>query len=145
MFRSRCRRREDQRTEHEIDLEPSAKYASREPSIGQQQLENGGVTVKKIIITLVCALVAPLAFAQTSTKTTGTHGTVTTYRPGKTIVVRSEREHNPISYALGKTVHYVNQAGRKIDEHLIKPGTRVIVYGARGQTHAAERVIVDED
>ena len=46
---------------------------------------------------------------------------------------------------VGKTVHYVNKAGRKIDEHLIRPGTRVIVYGARGQTHAAERVIVDED
>jgi len=112
-------------------------------------LENGGVTVKNITIPLACALIAPLAFAQTSTKTTettaGTHGTVTTYRPGKTIVVRSEREQNPISYALGKTVHYVNKAGRKIDEHLIRPGTRVIVYGARGQTHAAERVIVDED
>ena len=105
--------------------------------------------MKKTIIAVICALVAPLAFAQTGTRTTetttSTHGTVTTYEPGKRIVVRRERADNPISYALGKTVHYVNKAGRKIDEHLIRPGTRVIVYGARGQTHAAERVIVDED
>jgi len=104
--------------------------------------------VKKTIIALTCALIAPLAFAQTSSTTettTSTQGTVTTYEPGKRIVVHGERADNPISYALGKTVHYVNKAGRKIDEHLIKPGTRVIVYGARGQTHAAERVIVDED
>jgi hypothetical protein len=112
-------------------------------------MNKGGVVVKTTLITLICALIAPLAFAQTSTRTTGTttstQGTVTTYEPGKRIVVRRERADNPISYALGKTVHYVNKAGRKIDEHLIRPGTRVIVYGARGQTHAAERVIVDED
>ena len=105
--------------------------------------------MKKTIIALTCALIGQLAFAQTSTTTTetttSTRGTVTTYEPGKRIVVHRERADNPISYALGKTVHYVNKAGRKIDEHLIRPGTRVIVYGARGQTHAAERVIVDED
>jgi hypothetical protein len=116
---------------------------------GTSTTKKGGVIVKKTIIALTCALIAPLAFAQTSTTTTetttSTRGTVTTYEPGKRIVVRRERADNPISYVLGKTVHYVNKAGRKIDEHLIKPGTRVIVYGARGQTHAAERVIVDED
>jgi len=105
--------------------------------------------VKKTIMALACALITPLAFAQTSTATTetttGTHGTVTTYKPGKTIVVRSEKEQNPISYVLSKTVHYVNKAGRKIDQHLIRPGTRVIVYTSRGQMHAAERVVVDED
>jgi hypothetical protein len=116
---------------------------------GTSTTKKGGVTVKKTIIALACAVIAPLAFAQTSTTTTetttGTHGTVTTYKPGKTIVVRTKKEQNPISYALGKTVHYVNKAGRKIDEHLIRPGTRVIVYGSKGQMHAAERVVVDED
>ena len=105
--------------------------------------------VKRITIALACALIAPLAFAQTSANTTETttssQGTVTTYEPGKRIVVRTERQDNPISYALGKTAHYVNKAGRKIDEHLIRPGSRVIVYTSRGQMHAAERVVVDED
>jgi len=105
--------------------------------------------VKKTIFAFACALVAPLAFAQTSTTTTetttSTHGTVTTYEPGKRIVVRTEREDNPISYVLGKTAHYVNKAGRKIDEHLIRPGSRVIVYTSRGQMHAAKRVVLDED
>ncbi len=98
---------------------------------------------------LACALIAPLAFAQTSTATTetarSTEGTVSTYKPGKRIVVRSEREDNPISYVLGKTAHYVNKAGRKIDQHLIMPGSRVIVYTSRGQMHAAKRVVLDED
>ena len=105
--------------------------------------------MKKTIIVLACALVAPLAFAQTSGTTTETttssQGTVTTHEPGKRIVVRTEREDNPISYALGKTAHYVNKAGRKIDEHLIRPGSRVIVYTSRGQMHAAKRVVLDED
>lgn len=101
--------------------------------------------MKKTIIILACALVAPLAFAQIRATTTSTEGTVSSYEPGKRIVVRSEREDNPISYALGKTAHYVNKAGRKIDEHLIRPGSRVIVYTSRGQMHAAKRVVLDED
>ncbi len=101
--------------------------------------------MKKTIIVLACALVAPLAFAQTNAITTSTEGTVSTYEPGKRIVVHSQREGNPISYALGKTAHYVNKAGRKIDEHLIRPGSRVIVYTSRGQMHAAKRVVLDED
>jgi len=98
---------------------------------------------------LACALIVLLVFAQTSTATTETttssQGTVTTYEPGKRIVVRTERQDNPISYALGKTAHYVNKAGRKIDEHLIRPGSRVIVFTSRGQMHAAKRVVLDED
>ena len=99
--------------------------------------------MKKTIIVLACTLIVPVAFAQTSTTTetsTSSQGTVTTYEPGKRIVVRTEREDNPISYVLGKTAHYVNKAGRKIDQHLIRPGSRVIVYTSRGQMHAAKRV-----
>ena len=105
--------------------------------------------MKKTIIVLACTLIVPVAFAQTSTTTTETstssQGTVTTYEPGKRIVVRTEREDNPISYVLGKTAHYVDKAGKKIDQHLIRPGSRVIVYTSRGQMHAAKRVVLDED
>ncbi len=73
--------------------------------------------MKKSIIALGCALIAPLAFAQTSTTTTEqttstqpatttettttsttASGTVTTYEPGKTIVVKSEE--GPVSLRL---------------------------------------------
>jgi len=106
--------------------------------------------MKPNIIAIACALVAPLAFAQTTTTTTtekteGTRGTVTKHEHGKTIVVHKEHDDNPISYVLGKTVHYVDKAGHKIDEHLIRPGTRVIVYTAQGHVDAAERVVVDDD
>src|ERR1700719_868107 len=92
-----------------------------------------GNQMKKTIITVICALVAPLAFGQTSSppstkqttttnpttttaeRTTTTEGTVTTYEPHKRIVVRKEGVPEPISYVIGKTAHYVNKAGRKID------------------------------
>ena len=64
--------------------------------------------MKKSLITIACAAVAPIAFAQTSTtvteqttsapvattttSTTYEAGTVSTYTPGKTIVVKRERE-----------------------------------------------------
>ncbi len=116
--------------------------------------------MKTMIIVLACALVAPLAFAQTSattkqqttttqptataTTTTSASGTVTTYTPRKKIVVRSEGT-DPISYVFGKTVHYVDKAGRKIDEHLIRPGKRVIVhYTGEGERRVVHRVEVED-
>jgi len=111
--------------------------------------------VKKTINALACALIAPLALAQTSTTateqktttepTTTTEtasGTVTTYEPGKIIVIGSESGHDTFSYALDKTVRYVNETGREIDQHLIKPGTRIHVYY---DTRVINRVVVDED
>jgi hypothetical protein len=116
--------------------------------------------VKKTINALACALIAPLAFAQTSTTTTEqktstqpttppetASGTITTtYEPGEIIVVGSETAHDTFSYVLDKTVRYVNKAGKGIDEHLIKPGTRIHVYYDRtGETRVVNRVVVDED
>jgi hypothetical protein len=117
--------------------------------------------MKRTILSLACALMAPLAFAQTSTTTsettttnpattttetttTTTDGTVTTFTPGKTIVVKTTAV-DPISYVLGKTVHYVNKAGREIEASMIKPGTRVhVYYDGTGETRVVNRVIVDE-
>jgi len=117
--------------------------------------------MKRIIIGLACAMFAPLAFAQTSTTTTEqtttqpttttqttttttASGTVTTYEPRKRIIVR-EQTGNPIIYVISKPVHYVNKAGREIDEHLIRPGTRVIVhYTGTGETRTVERVEVED-
>ncbi|MEY2526451.1 MAG: hypothetical protein QOE73_1222 [Verrucomicrobiota bacterium] len=126
--------------------------------------------MKKSILTLACALIAPLAFAQTSsttttetsktktnpltgktkttteTTTTSTDGTVTTFTPGQTIVVRREGVADPISYTLGKTVRFVNRAGHEIKEDLIRPGARVhVYYDSDGDAHVVNRVVVDDD
>ena len=105
--------------------------------------------VKTTINTLVCALIAPLAFAQTSTtsteQTTHGSGTVTTYEPGKIVVVGSKSADDTFSYVLDDTVRYVNKAGRQIDEHLIKPGTRIhVYYDGMGETSVVDRAVVDE-
>ncbi|MEY2564518.1 MAG: hypothetical protein QOH88_2711 [Verrucomicrobiota bacterium] len=121
--------------------------------------------MKRTILSLTCALIAPLAFAQTSTTTTESSttttkpttattttetttttsdGTVTTFTPGKTIVVKTTAT-DPISYVLGKTVHYVNKAGKEIEAAMIKPGARVhVYYDTAGETRTVNRVVVDE-
>ena len=120
--------------------------------------------MKGISIGIVCALIAPFALAQmerplstqpitadhqttteqSATTTETASGTVTTYEPGKTIVVK-EQTGNPVTYAFGKTVHYVDKAGREIDRHVIQPGKRVIVhFTGAGDHRTVERVEVED-
>jgi hypothetical protein len=136
--------------------------------------------MKKSMLILACAAIAPFAFAQTSTTTTestttkkpvatettttetttkkpvatestttttttSTDGTVTTFEPGKTIVIRRTGVTDPISYVLGKTVRFVNKAGATIEAATIKPGARVhVYYDGTGETRVVNRVVVDE-
>jgi multidrug resistance efflux pump len=122
--------------------------------------------MKKSMLILACAAIAPFAFAQTSTTTTesattktnpvtsstettttttSTDGTVTTFEPGKTIVVRRVGVTDPISYVLGKTVRYVNRAGAEIQASMIRPGARVhVYYDGNGDARVVNRVVVDE-
>jgi hypothetical protein len=116
--------------------------------------------VKKTIIGLVCALVAPLAFGQTSTTTTQettttnpattettttttyTAGTVTTYEPGKTVVVRSDQ--GPVSFALGTAARIVDGAGKIVTAPL-RAGQKVrVYYTGPEEKRVVERVIVEE-
>ena len=117
--------------------------------------------MKRTIIALVCALVAPLAFAQTSTTTTEEtttstrptttetttsttyeSGTVTTYEPGKTIVVRGEQ--GPVSFALGTAANIVDAAGKAVRAPL-RSGQRVrVYYTGPTERRTVERVIVEE-
>jgi hypothetical protein len=81
----------------------------------------------------------------TTTSTTSTDGTVATFEPGKTIVVRRTGADGPISYVLGKTVRYLNKAGAEIQASMIKPGARVhVYYDGTGETRVVNRVVVDE-
>jgi hypothetical protein len=121
--------------------------------------------MKKSILILACAAIAPFAFAQTSTTTestttktnpvasttetttttTSTDGTVTTFEPGKTIVVRRTEADGPISYALGKTVRFMNRAGAEIKAERIRPGAHVhVYYDGDGNARVVNRVVVDE-
>ena len=116
--------------------------------------------MKKTIVTLACALLATLTFAQTSptatqktktgtqpttateTTTTFTAGTVTTYKPGKTIVVQSNL--GAASFALGTAARIVDGAGHIVTSEL-RPGQRVrVYYTGTGNTRAVERVIVGD-
>ena len=118
--------------------------------------------MNKTIITLAYALIAPLAFAQTSSKgarqgtttaetitVTGTIITTTTgegaaasYQPFKTLVVREDRSNNPGSYVLNGTGHVVNKAGEVV-QTAIKPGSRVRVYYVNtGDSRVVDHVVV---
>ena len=115
--------------------------------------------MKRTIIGIACALVAPLAFAQTSTTTTETTtepatttqttsttyttGTVSTYEPGKTVVVKSDQ--GPVSFALGTAARVVNGAGKIVTAPL-RAGQKVRVYYTGPTEHrTVERVVVEDN
>jgi hypothetical protein len=115
---------------------------------------------KKTIVALTCALVAPVAFAQTSTTTTEqttttqpetttqtttttyATGAVTMYEPGKTIVVRSDQ--GPVSFALGTAARIVDSAGKVVTAPL-RAGQKVrVYYTGPTESRTVERVIVED-
>jgi hypothetical protein len=116
--------------------------------------------MKKSLITLACAVIAPVAFAQTSTTTTEQTttapettttststtyetGTVTTYTPGKTIVVRSEHS-GPVTFALGTASRVIDATGKIVTAPL-RAGQKVrVYYTGTGDTRVVERVQVED-
>src|SRR5436853_2164063 len=114
-----------------------------------------------LIIALACTAVAPFAFAQTSTTTTEqttttafffndtatsttyTSGTVTTYEPNKTIVVKDERE-GPVSFALHAPVRIVDRAGHVVKRTLTPKDKVKVYYTGTGDTRVIEHVEVDD-
>lgn len=117
--------------------------------------------MKKTIITFVCVLLAPLAFAQTNSShnkqatttteavtVTGTiiptpeEGAATAYQPAKTLVVREDSSKHPGRYVLNGPGHVVDKTGR-IVQTSIKPGTRVLVYYINnGDARVVDHVVV---
>ena len=118
--------------------------------------------MKKLIIGLACAAVAPFAFAQThstgprhrATTTepitvTGTiikmtieEGAAASYQPFKTLVVREDSSNSPGSYVLSGPGHVLNKAG-EIVQTAIKPGSRVRIYYANmGDLRIVDHVVV---
>ena len=115
--------------------------------------------MKKTIITLACAAIAPVAFAQvsttttertttagpvatTETSTTYSAGTVTTYEPGRTIVVRSSE--GPVSFALGTAANVVDAAGHVVTAP-IRAGQKVrVYYSGPTEKRVVQRVVVED-
>ena len=111
-----------------------------------------------------CALIAPVALAQTRSKhktqrTAGTEepitvtgtvlkmttgeGSAANYQPFKTLVVREDRSNTPGSYVLNGPGHVVNKKGEVI-QTAVKPGTHVrVFYVSTGDSRIVDHVVID--
>jgi hypothetical protein len=115
--------------------------------------KEGRNTMKKTLISLALAVVAPVAWAQvsettTTTTTTEGNGTITEYTPGSTIVLRETS--GPRTYHFGKTVTYVTRSGKVLDEDTVRTRVRVgipvrVHYAGTGDNVMVDRVTLDED
>ena len=108
--------------------------------------------MKKLLLSMALAVVAPFVWAQvletTTTTTTEGSGTITEYTPGSQIVLKESS--GPRTYRFGKTVTYVTRSGKVLDPDVVKTKVRVGVpvhvhYAGTGDNVMVDRVIVDED
>src|ERR1700746_410533 len=109
--------------------------------------------MKKLLMGLSLAFVAPFAWAQvsettTTTTTTDASGTITEFTPGSTIVLKETS--GPRHYRFGKTVTYVTRSGKVLDEDVVRTRVKVGVpvrvhYSGTGDNVMVYRVILDED
>jgi hypothetical protein len=109
--------------------------------------------MKKMLLSIALACVAPFAWAQlsettTTTSTTEANGTITEYTPGSAIVLRETS--GPVRYSFGKTVTYVTRSDRVLDEDTVRTRVKVGVpvrvhYTGTRPDMMVDRVILDED
>jgi hypothetical protein len=109
--------------------------------------------MKKTMLSIALAAVAPFAWGQVSSTTTTTTtteggGTITEFTPGSAIVLGESS--GPKHYRFGKTVTYVTRSGRTLDEETVKTRIKVgapvhVHYVGDGDNMLVDRVILDED
>ena len=109
--------------------------------------------MKKMLLNIALAFVAPFAWGQvsqttTTTTTTEGSGTITEFSPGSTIVLKESS--GPRHYRFGKTVTYVTRSGKVLDEDTVRTRIKVGVpvrvhYVGTGDSMMVDRVILDED
>ncbi|MEY2489830.1 MAG: hypothetical protein QOC70_1772 [Verrucomicrobiota bacterium] len=109
--------------------------------------------MKKTLLSIALAIVAPLAWGQTSSTTTTTtttesDGTITEYTPGSVLTLKETS--GPRRYRFGKTVTYVTRSGKTLDEATVKTRIKIGVpvhvhYSGEGENLMVDRVILDED
>ena len=108
--------------------------------------------MKKRVLSMALAVMAPFAWAQvsettTTTSTTDASGTITEYSPGSTIVLKETS--GPRHYRFGKTVTYVTRSGKVLDPEVVRTRVKVGVpvrvhYTGTGDAMMVDRVILDE-
>jgi len=109
--------------------------------------------MKKLLLSIALAVVAPFAWGQvsettTTTTTTDASGTITEYTPGSQIILKESS--GPRTYRFGKTVTYVTRSGKVLDPDVVRTRIKVGVpvhvhYVGTGNNMMVDRVIVDED
>src|SRR5437764_5454048 len=109
--------------------------------------------MKRAVLSIALAFVAPFAWAQvsettTTTTTTEGSGTITEYTPGSQIVLKESS--GPRTYRFGKSVTYVTKSGKTLDEDMVRTRIRVGVpvhvhYVGEGDAMLVDRVTLDED
>ena len=111
--------------------------------------------MKKTLLSITLAVVAPFAWAQTSTTsstttttTTTGGGTITEYTPGSVITLKETS--GPRHYKFGKKVVYVTKSGKELDEATVKTRIKVgipvhVDYTTEGEDYLVSRVVLDED
>jgi hypothetical protein len=109
--------------------------------------------MKKILLSMALAVVAPFAWAQVSESTTTTtttegSGTITEFSPGSAIVLKEST--GPKHYRFGKRVSYVTRSGKVLDEDTVRTRVKIGVpvrvhYAGEGDSMLVDRVILDED
>src|SRR6266705_769426 len=109
--------------------------------------------MKKLLLCAALAIAAPFAWGQvsqttTTTTTTEGTGTITTFTPGTSIVLKETT--GPRTYRFGKTVTYVTKSGKTLDEAMVRTRIKVGVpvhvhYVGEGDAMLVDRVTLDED
>jgi hypothetical protein len=126
-----------------------------------------GEIMKKLLLSIALAMVASLAWGQTTrqplmnvqqvpqqrtttatTTTTEGSGTITEFSPGSTIVLKEST--GPRHYRFGNTVTYVTRSGKVLDQVTVRTRIKVGVpvrvhYTGTGDNMMVDRVILDQD
>src|SRR5262249_22668722 len=124
------------------------------PSVQNSKQRRTSIHMKKALLSITLAVVAPLAWGQVSqtTKTTATadaSGTITEYKPGSAITLKESS--GTVRYPLvGNTATYVTRSGKVLDDDAVKTRVKVGVpvrvhYIGTGPDMVVDRVVLDED
>lgn len=85
--------------------------------------------------------------SQSTTTTTESNGTITSFEPGTSIVLKESS--GPRTYKYGKSVTYVTKSGKTISADDVKTRIKIgipvhVGYAMEGDSYIVNRVVVDD-